>query len=81
MPPPDTRADAGAMLGLFFYLTSSAATYTEDQLRDWLARGGLRPAAPHQAAAPAEPGAVRGPRGPELEALKAALARVAAERA
>jgi 2-polyprenyl-3-methyl-5-hydroxy-6-metoxy-1,4-benzoquinol methylase len=37
MPPPDTRADAGAMLGLFFYLTSSAATYTEDQLRGWLA--------------------------------------------
>ena len=41
MPPPDTRADAGAMLGLFFYLTSSAATYTEDQLRDWLAQAGF----------------------------------------
>jgi 2-polyprenyl-3-methyl-5-hydroxy-6-metoxy-1,4-benzoquinol methylase len=41
MPPPDTRADAGAMLGLFFYLTSSAATYTEDQLRDWLVQAGF----------------------------------------
>ncbi|MGH2978029.1 MAG: SAM-dependent methyltransferase, partial [Solirubrobacterales bacterium] len=41
MPPPDTRADAGAMLGLFFYLTSSAATYTEKQLRDWLAEAGF----------------------------------------
>jgi hypothetical protein len=39
--PPDTRPDAGAMLGLFFYLTSSAATYTEDQLRDWLGRAGF----------------------------------------
>jgi ubiquinone/menaquinone biosynthesis C-methylase UbiE len=41
MPPPDTRADVGAMLGLFFYLTSSAATYTEDQLREWLAAAGF----------------------------------------
>jgi cyclopropane fatty-acyl-phospholipid synthase-like methyltransferase len=41
VPPPDTRADAGAMLGLFFYLTSSAATYTEDQLREWLAAAGF----------------------------------------
>ena len=41
MQPADTRADAGAMLGLFFYLTSSAATYTEDQLRDWLAEAGF----------------------------------------
>jgi 2-polyprenyl-3-methyl-5-hydroxy-6-metoxy-1,4-benzoquinol methylase len=41
MPPRDIRADAGAMLGLFFYLTSSAATYTEDQLREWLATAGF----------------------------------------
>lgn len=41
MPPRDTRADAGAMLGLFFHLTSSAATYTEDQLREWLAEAGF----------------------------------------
>ena len=41
MPPQDIRADAGAMLGLFFYLTSSAATYTEDQLREWLAATGF----------------------------------------
>lgn len=41
MPPRDIRADAGAILGLFFYLTSSAATYTEDQLREWLAAAGF----------------------------------------
>jgi ubiquinone/menaquinone biosynthesis C-methylase UbiE len=40
-PPADTRADAGALLGLFFYLTSSAATYTEEQLRDWLGEAGF----------------------------------------
>jgi len=40
-PPPDMRADAGAMLGLFFYLTSSAALYTEDELREWLATAGF----------------------------------------
>jgi hypothetical protein len=41
LPPPDTRPDAGALLGLFFYLTSSAATYAEDQLRAWLSRAGF----------------------------------------
>jgi len=40
-PPADTRADIGAMLGLFFYLTSSAATYTEDDLRRWLTDSGF----------------------------------------
>jgi ubiquinone/menaquinone biosynthesis C-methylase UbiE len=40
-PQLDTRADIGAMLGLFFYLTSSAATYTEDELRHWLVEAGF----------------------------------------
>ena len=29
------------MLGLFFYLTSSAATYTERDVRGWLAEAGF----------------------------------------
>ena len=33
LPEGDRRPDAAAMLGLFFYLTSSAATYAEGDVR------------------------------------------------
>ena len=32
---------AGALLGLFFYLTSEAATYSPADLADWFARAGF----------------------------------------
>ena len=82
MPPPDTRADAGAMLGLFFYLTSSAGDLHRGPAPRLAGAGRLRPAPPHQAAAPSEPGAVRGP-PVELvgDVLKTPLALVTAERA
>jgi SAM-dependent methyltransferase len=35
------KPDSGAMLGLFFYLTSAAATYTDAEVRDWFARAGF----------------------------------------
>jgi hypothetical protein len=38
---PDERPDASAFLGLFFHLTSGAATYTVEQLADWLAEAGF----------------------------------------
>jgi SAM-dependent methyltransferase len=37
----EERADAGALLGLFFYLTSGAATYTEHDVRRWFAEAGF----------------------------------------
>ena len=40
-PEDDRRPDAAAMLGLFFYLTSSAATYTEADVRGWLTEAGF----------------------------------------
>ena len=40
-PEDDRRPDAAAMLGLFFYLTSSAATYTEADVRGWLGEAGF----------------------------------------
>ena len=40
LPEGDRRPDASAMLGLFFYLTSSAATYTEGDVRGWLTEAG-----------------------------------------
>ena len=33
--------DAGALLGLFFYLTSEAATYAPEELADWFAEAGF----------------------------------------
>ena len=41
LPEDDRRPDAAALLGLFFYLTSSAATYTERDVRGWLAEVGF----------------------------------------
>jgi len=35
------RPDTSALLGLFFYLTSAAATYSPDDLRSWLAKAGF----------------------------------------
>jgi 2-polyprenyl-3-methyl-5-hydroxy-6-metoxy-1,4-benzoquinol methylase len=37
----DRRPDSAAFLGLFFYLTSAAATYSPDDLRDWLDQVGF----------------------------------------
>jgi ubiquinone/menaquinone biosynthesis C-methylase UbiE len=41
LPEDDRRPDAAAMLGLFFYLTSAAATYAERDVRGWLAEAGF----------------------------------------
>jgi SAM-dependent methyltransferase len=35
------KPDAGALLGMFFYLTSDAATYAPGELADWFARSGF----------------------------------------
>jgi hypothetical protein len=35
------RPQAPALLGLFFYLTSGAATYAEQEVREWLAEAGF----------------------------------------
>lgn len=40
-PPPGKRPDAGALLGLFFHLTSSAGTYTAQELAGWLEETGF----------------------------------------
>lgn len=40
-PPADKHPDAAAFLGLFFYLTSAAATYSPDDLRSWLRDAGF----------------------------------------
>jgi SAM-dependent methyltransferase len=37
----DERPDSAAFLGLFFYLTSAAATYTDEEVRSWFARAGF----------------------------------------
>ena len=41
LPEDDRRPDAAALLGLFFYLTSGAATYSEPDVRGWLADAGF----------------------------------------
>ena len=41
LPEQDRRPDVAALLGLFFYLTSGAATYTEHDARSWLAEAGF----------------------------------------
>jgi ubiquinone/menaquinone biosynthesis C-methylase UbiE len=41
LPEGDRRPDAAALLGLFFYLTSGAATYAERDVRSWLAEAGF----------------------------------------
>jgi ubiquinone/menaquinone biosynthesis C-methylase UbiE len=41
LPEDGGRPDAAAMLGLFFYLTSSAATYAERDVRAWLTDAGF----------------------------------------
>ena len=41
LPEEDRRPDAAALLGLFFYLTSGAATYTERDVRGWLSAAGF----------------------------------------
>jgi 2-polyprenyl-3-methyl-5-hydroxy-6-metoxy-1,4-benzoquinol methylase len=38
----DDHPDSAAFLGLFFYLTSAASTYTDEQVRDWFARAGFQ---------------------------------------
>jgi SAM-dependent methyltransferase len=40
-PPGDQRPDAAAFLGMFFYLTSAAATYAPEELFDWLDQTGF----------------------------------------
>jgi len=40
-PKEGARADTSAFLGLFFYLTSAAATYNPDELAAWLAEAGF----------------------------------------
>jgi hypothetical protein len=40
-PPSGKRPDDAALLGLFFYLTSAAATYSPEDLRGWLSRTGF----------------------------------------
>jgi ubiquinone/menaquinone biosynthesis C-methylase UbiE len=40
-PKEGTHADTSAFLGLFFFLTSSAATYNPDDLAAWLAEAGF----------------------------------------
>ncbi len=40
-PKEGAPADASAFLGLFFYLTSAAATYSPDELADWLGEAGF----------------------------------------
>jgi len=39
-PKEGAHADASALLGLFFYLTSEAATYSSEELAAWLAEAG-----------------------------------------
>ena len=41
MPPKQKRPDSAAFLGLFFFLTSAAGTYSPEQLRDWLGEAGF----------------------------------------
>jgi hypothetical protein len=41
LPEGDRRPDAAALLGLFFYLTSTAATYAERDVRRWLSESGF----------------------------------------
>ena len=42
MPPKQKRPpDSAAFLGLFFFLTSAAGTYSPEQLRDWLVEAGF----------------------------------------
>ena len=40
-PKEGAHADASAFLGLFFYLTSGAATYSPDELAVWLTEAGF----------------------------------------
>jgi 2-polyprenyl-3-methyl-5-hydroxy-6-metoxy-1,4-benzoquinol methylase len=40
-PKEGARPDASAFLGLFFYLTSAAATYSPGELAEWLAEAGF----------------------------------------
>jgi hypothetical protein len=42
--PAGKRPDSGSFLGLFFHLTSSADTYSTDQVSTWLADSGFGPA-------------------------------------
>ncbi|HWB68498.1 MAG TPA: class I SAM-dependent methyltransferase [Solirubrobacterales bacterium] len=39
--PPDKQPDSGAILGLFFHLTSGADTYTTEQISTWLGDAGF----------------------------------------
>jgi SAM-dependent methyltransferase len=43
LPPGEKVPDAAAFLGLFFHLTSGAATYSPDDLANWLAEAGFEP--------------------------------------
>jgi hypothetical protein len=42
--PPGATPDSGALLGLFFHLTSGADTYSTQEVEGWLADAGLEPA-------------------------------------
>ncbi|HWB68725.1 MAG TPA: class I SAM-dependent methyltransferase [Solirubrobacterales bacterium] len=42
--PAGKRPDSGAILGLFFHLTSGADTYTTEQISTWLGDSGFGPA-------------------------------------
>ena len=39
--PPGRRPDSGSFLGLFFHLTSSADTYSREQVASWIAGAGF----------------------------------------
>lgn len=39
--PPDAEPDSGALLGMFFYLTSGSRTYSRAELTEWLVEAGF----------------------------------------
>jgi SAM-dependent methyltransferase len=46
-PPPEKPPDTGAILGLFFHLTSGADTYSTEDVSSWLADSGFGEARKH----------------------------------
>jgi hypothetical protein len=42
-PPRNESPDMAAFLGMHFWLTSGAATYSPDDLREWLTEAGFGP--------------------------------------
>jgi hypothetical protein len=39
--PPGQKPDSGALMGLFFHLTSGADTYSTQELEGWLSSAGF----------------------------------------